>query len=211
MNNVRLITALYTPETGETRDVIVKGIDISEKKRDLLTGKYNWVRKIHGTNIVIPWPKEDEPEKVDHSVDTLRIVVEEKTFIPTLLRPPMPESVIDELRNKFSAFRTRHTEEYIAAKEAEEAEKKAKVLSIKKMRTPLSEKNRKERKLRKQKGKGVLTEDMMMKLGQVIARNKGVVVKEKVEKPVRVKQTVKQIVEAPPPGAELSTEPVVEV
>jgi large subunit ribosomal protein L24 len=40
------------------------------------------------------------------------------------------------------------------------------------MRTPLKEINRKLRKMRKQKGKGELTADMLVKLGQIIANKR---------------------------------------
>ncbi len=98
--------------------------------------------------------------------------METKTFTPTLLTPPMPTSVIDELRNKYSIFRTRHEPEYIEAKIKEDQVKEAKRKTSEQMRTPLNEINRKERKLRKAKGKGKLTPDMLEKIGQVIARKK---------------------------------------
>ena len=77
---------------------------------------------IRDRNIHIPWPEESlaEPTHVDEVADTLRIDVEEKSFLPTLLRPPMPASVIDELRNKYGKFRERHDEEWVAMKEAED-------------------------------------------------------------------------------------------
>ena len=84
----------------------------------------------------------------------------------------MPGSVIDELRNKYSIFRTRHDPEYIAAKMKEDEEKVKKNKLIEKMRTPLKEINRLERKMKKAKGKGKLTEDMLEKIGKVIAEKR---------------------------------------
>ena len=98
--------------------------------------------------------------------------MEVKNFVPTLLTPPMPGSVIDELRNKYSVFRTRHDPEYIAAKMKEDEEKEAAKKLSEQMRTPLKEVNRKERKLRKAKGKGKLTREMLEKIGQVIAKKR---------------------------------------
>ena len=46
--------------------------------------------------------------------DTPRITTELETWHPSLGMPPFPISVIDELRGKYSRFRTRHTDEYIA-------------------------------------------------------------------------------------------------
>lgn len=81
-----------------------------------------WQRYVEPQNVRIPWPAVDEPEYKDEDVDTLRIQVEDKSFLPTLLRPPMPPSVIDELRNKFSKFRDRHDDDYIAKKIKEDEE-----------------------------------------------------------------------------------------
>lgn len=126
-----------------------------------------------GLNVEIPWPTKVEEEVVDGPHDTLRIDVEERTFVPTLLRPPIPETVVDELRNQYSKFRTRHTPEYIAKKEAEEAEKKARVDSVKSMLTPLQEFNRHRRELRRARGQPELTDEMLEKIGQIMAKNQG--------------------------------------
>lgn len=73
-------------------------------------------------NIRIPWPTAVERKWQDEEADTARTLVEERSFLPTLLRPPMPEGVIDELRNKYGLFRVRHDDEYVAAKEKEDAD-----------------------------------------------------------------------------------------
>jgi large subunit ribosomal protein L24 len=172
LNSVRLVFPLTDPDTGVTRDVIVKKLVNGKMWFDRHTGKQKWSRIIPGLNIKVPWPKVDAKEHKDFPVDTLRLDVESKTFVPTLLRPPMPNSVIDELRNKYSIFRTRHDHEYIAAKIAEDQEKEAKKKLAEEMRTPLKEINRKERKLRKAKGKGKLTKEMLEKIGQVIAKKR---------------------------------------
>jgi large subunit ribosomal protein L24 len=79
--------------------------------------------------------------------------------------------LIDELRGKYSRFRTRHTEEYIAKKEAEQAAKTAKVASTDSMLTPVQEFNRLRRQERRARGQPVLTDDMLAKIGEVMARN----------------------------------------
>ena len=84
----------------------------------------------------------------------------------------MPSTVIDELRNKYSIFRTRHDPEYIEAKMKEDQEKEEKKKLAEQMRTPLKEINRKERKMRKAKGKGKLTPEMLEKIGQLIAKKR---------------------------------------
>jgi hypothetical protein len=114
--SVRLVYPLTDTETGETRDVIVKKLVNTAIFHSKALGRAFWKRMIPGLNVVVPWPKLPEAEKKDHDCDTLRLDVETRTFVPTLLRPPMPESIIDELRNKYSKFRTRHDPEYIEAR-----------------------------------------------------------------------------------------------
>ncbi|KAL3427674.1 KOW domain-containing protein domain-containing protein [Phlyctema vagabunda] len=173
LNKVKLVYPLPDPETGMVRDVIVKKLVNSKIWHDRHTGRTSWSRIIPGLDIKVPWPKKEPKEHKDNAADTLRVDVETKTFIPTLLRPPMPSSVIDELRNKYSVFRTRHDAEYIEAKRLEDVAKEEKLKMAKEMRTPLREANRKARKLRKAKGRGALTPQMLEKIGEVIAKRRG--------------------------------------
>lgn len=176
LKSVRLVVPITNKKTGVRRDVIVKAISSSKPMFDR-EGRARWRRFIPGLNIKIPFPKgppQDVPE--DQPWDTLRMDVEAKTFVPSLLTPPMPRSVIDELRNRYSIFRTRHDPEYLEKKQKEEDEKLEKKKLAKKMRTPLNEANRKARKERKKLGKGKLTPDMLEKIGQVIAGRKNLVI-----------------------------------
>lgn len=170
--SVRLVYPLSDPNTGVTRDVIIKKLLNTSFFHDRHTGKVKWARVVPGLNIAIPWPKIAPKEHKDGPEDTLRLDVEAKTFVPTLLRPPFPSTVIDELRNKFSKFRTRHDPEYIAKKVAEDEDAKAKKQMSVQMRTPLKEANRLERKIRRAKGKGKLTSEMLERIGQVIANKR---------------------------------------
>jgi large subunit ribosomal protein L24 len=169
-SSVRLVVTLTNKETGVREDFICKEVHKDGSRRYInmpdgsvldLTGQKK-KRKTPGA----PGSGEDTP------ADTFRMELEQKTFVPTLLRPPMPGSVIDELRNKYSVFRTRHDPEYIAAKMKEDEEKEEKKKLIKKMRTPLNEINRLERKMRKAKGKGKLTDRMLERIGEIIATKK---------------------------------------
>jgi large subunit ribosomal protein L24 len=169
---VRLVHPVTDPTTGVTRDVIINQLAHQDLVTDRQTGKRRWQRVVPGLNISIPWPAKDELEIPDYKTDTLRIDVEEKTFVPTLLRPPMPEVVIDELRNKYSRFRTRHDPEYVARVETEEQTKKDRAKLIESMRTPLQEFHRAEREGKKKKGKPRLTIEMLEKIGEVIAKNR---------------------------------------
>lgn len=60
-----------------------------------------------------------------HADDTARYDVDARTWTPTLLRAPLPFSMIDELRGKYSEFRTRHTKEFVEKVAANERRKKA--------------------------------------------------------------------------------------
>jgi large subunit ribosomal protein L24 len=171
---IRLVHPLTDPETGTARDVIIRELKPIGITHDRPTRKVFFSRIVPGLNVRIPWPKQAKREHEDHPIDTLRLEVEERTFVPTLLRPPFPESVVDELRNKYSKFRTRHTPEYVSKVEEKEAEKKArqKGARIEEMLLPLQEYNRKLRELRRARGKPELTEEMLEKIGEVIARNR---------------------------------------
>jgi len=170
LTSVRLVVPLQDPATGKTRDVIVKKLVNTNIRHDRHLGKVSFQRRIPGMGFIIPWPQIEPKEKKDYQGDTLRLDVEVRSFIPTLLRPPMPSSVIDELRNKFSKFRTRHDPENIAERVKEEEEKKAKSRMIEQMRTPTNEINRRERMLKKQKGKPKLSQQMLVRIGKVMAK-----------------------------------------
>jgi large subunit ribosomal protein L24 len=174
IDKVRLVFPLIDRETGVTRDVIVKKLVSGKIRVDRVTGKRKWARIIPGLKIAVPWPKIEPKQHKDCAVDTLRAEVESKTFVPTLFRPPFPSTVIDELRNKYSKFRTRHDPEYVAAKMKEDELKEEKKKLAEEMRTPLKEINRKLRKMKKAKGKGELTVAMLEKLGQIIATKRQV-------------------------------------
>ncbi|KAK3321032.1 hypothetical protein B0T19DRAFT_431302 [Cercophora scortea] len=172
ISSVRLVYPVTDPKTKAVRDVIIRELKPVEIRHDRPTRTKTWKRVVPGDNIAIPWPKRAEKVIEDHPVDTLRILVEERTFVPTLLSPPMPESVVDELRNAYSIFRTRHTPEYIAAKEAEAAAKDAKKKADRAMLLPVQAFNRQQRELRRARGQPLLTDEMLAKIGQVIAKNK---------------------------------------
>ncbi|KAI4599173.1 hypothetical protein KJ359_002132 [Pestalotiopsis sp. 9143b] len=172
ISGVRLVHPIRDPSTGVTKDVIINQLRHSGFSHDKVTGLSRWSRVVPGLNVTIPWPKREAKEAADHKVDTLRIDVEERTFVPTLLRPPMPEDVLDELRNKYSRFRTRHEPEYLAAREAEDQAKRDRAQLMDSMRTPLQELHRAERESKKKKGKPRLTPEMLEEIGKVIAKNR---------------------------------------
>jgi len=178
---VKLVHAV-TDAGGSLKDVIVDKVVLKEPTwHDLRykNGDKRGRRIIPGLGQEVPWPLR-EPEKfTDNDVDTLRITVDEVTDRPYLLQPPMPTSVVDELRNKYSRFRTRHSPEYIAAKEALLAQTERKKLLGKLVTTPtleLQEKNRQERAATQ-----VLTEEQLAAIGEVMARERATAVQNAAE------------------------------
>lgn len=169
IEDVRLVYPLPDEETGEMRDVVIERLERVDEQWDPVKREYDeGQRAIPGTNTLIPWPEKFETEEVDHPDDTLRINVEEETFRPMLMSPPMPMSVIDELRNKYSRFRTRHDWEYVQKKEAEDARAEKRQGLGKTMRTPLQELADMRAK-QKAAAERVLTDEQMAKIGEVIA------------------------------------------
>lgn len=121
---------------------------------------------------MIPWPKtEDKPEPETHDDDTFRINVDERTDRPYLLQPPMPPSVIDELRNKYSVFRDRHDDWYEASKIAEDRAQEQKKLLARMVSTPMMELREKKRQ-EKLTNESDLSEDQLAKIGQVMAKER---------------------------------------
>lgn len=171
--SVRLVHKVRDPETGVKKDMIITKLVRSHGSySDRHTYTANWQRMVPGHDIIIPWPKKEPKTFKAEKGDTLRAEVEARTFVPTLLRPPMPSAVIDELRGKYSIFRTRHDPEYIERKMAEDREAADKKRIAKEMRTPLQEIRAKERKLRRAQGKGKLTKGMKQRIGRFIEEKK---------------------------------------
>ncbi|MCJ1319961.1 hypothetical protein MMC15_005297 [Xylographa vitiligo] len=173
LSGVRLVAPLPHPETGALRDVVIKELRLKRMNYAQLSGDDPPTRFIAGVKpaIQIPYPEKAPEEFEDNDIDTLRIEVEERTFVPTLLRPPMPPGIIDELRNKYSKFRDRHEAAFIAKKIEEDRVAEEKKRSIRKMDTPLKELHRKERAERKARGKPILSEEMLAQIGELMAKN----------------------------------------
>lgn len=170
IHDVRLVYPLPDPETGIPRDVIIDRLvninyEFDKVKKEWTQGD----RLIPGTNTLIPWPEKVDPVPDYYEEDTLRMTVDEQTFRPFLLHPPMPLSVIDELRNKFSKFRTRHDYDYVERKEAEDLRTEKRKDLAKGMRTPLQELAEVRRKKREEEMQKDLSDDQLAKIGEVIA------------------------------------------
>lgn len=169
---IRLIHPLKDPATGITRDVIVRQLKHANVRRDRLTQSTEWDRYIPGLNTIIPFPEKVDPEAVQTKSDTPRRDAQEKTFVPTLLQPPMPEALIHELRNRYSRFRTRHESWYLEKKSAEAKAKKDLKRGGESMKTPQEEFNRQRRTERRAMGQPVLPEGAMERIGAVMAKTR---------------------------------------
>ncbi|KAG5946225.1 hypothetical protein E4U59_004280 [Claviceps monticola] len=181
LSAVRLVYPIPDPATGIVRDTIInqlKHVRANMKSPNMTFERWEygkkWDRVALGLNMIIPWPKVEPPEVHTSEADTIRTEVEHRTFYHTLLTPPMPEVVIDELRNKYSRFRTRHEPWYIEKRLNYEADsQRAREEGLRAMQTPLDELKEKLRELKASKGEPVLSEDMLEKIGQLMAKNNG--------------------------------------
>lgn len=168
IEDVKLVYPLPNEETGVLQDVVIDRLDrINEQWDDVKRVWDRGERAIPGTSTLIPWPETFEPEEPDHDEDTLRISVEEQTYRPFLLNPPMPMTVIDELRGKYSKFRRRHEWEFVQKMEALEAREEKRKDLIKTVRTPLQELADMRAK-QKAAAEKQLTEEQLAKIGEVI-------------------------------------------
>ncbi|RAL09488.1 mitochondrial 54S ribosomal protein uL24m [Aspergillus homomorphus CBS 101889] len=142
LDDVRLVVALDDPTTGQTRDVLVQhvygGEPILERGYGVETPRHT--RYIAGEDIEIPWPKPEPPAPKDEEWDTLRMEVETPTWLPSLRYAPFPASVIDELRNPYSKYRTRHEPEWVEKKRMEDY--KREYLESQSLLTPKGEAHR---------------------------------------------------------------------
>lgn len=171
LSAIRLVYPLPNPEIGSLRDVIIAELRRSSNdERSLGYGG----RYVAGTEprIYIPFPEKPIEENIDCEIDTLRIEVEEKTWTPTLFQPPMPISIIDELRNKYSIFRDRHDKDYIRKRDrlaAEVENERSKKQEL--MLTPLEEYHRMKMLEKSRIAQKPLDNEMLSNIGELMARN----------------------------------------
>lgn len=173
LHAVRLVYPVRSPETGAFRDVLIKELKRTPSLEQRLGHPE---RYIVGTEprSYIPLPEKPKVEHKDHDVDTLRIEVEQRTWTPTLYHAPMPRTVIDELRNKYSVFRDRHDPSYVKGREElvikiEEDRRKKEEMMI----TPLQEYHRMKKLEKSQMKEKPLDKETLRMIGEVMARNKG--------------------------------------
>lgn len=172
LSAVRLVFPLRNKETGLLRDVIINELKrTSNFEQGLgLDGRYI---ADSDPRIYIPVPEKEEKEITEHQMDTLRIEVEQSTWTPTLTQPPMPPTLIDELRNKYSKFRDRHDESWVKARERRAAEReKAASMKEERMVTPLEELNRRKKLKKIEVMEKPLNSEILMRIGKLMAKKK---------------------------------------
>ncbi len=200
LSSVRLVRKIRDPRTGIVADKIVSrliplpdeekakiradfkagAITAQQMKKRMSARTIPGSKEAYGKWIIIPGPtrgKKGIPIVKDPDDVTVRFEVEERTWTPTLLRAPMPDGVIDELRNKYSRFRTRHEPGYQLALEhraRRKAEYKAWVASGGGMLTTATKEARRvERETLKERGEPTLEKEVLERIGEVM-KGKGI-------------------------------------
>ena len=122
IDDIRLVVPMKDDETNEVKDVIVRhlrgGEPVVEREHGVPTPGHT--RYIEGLDIEIPWPQAGPPDYKAEESDTLRLTVEEKTYVPSI-NPPFSTPIIDELRDPYDRERSRHDQEFIDRKLKEDA------------------------------------------------------------------------------------------
>ncbi|PCH05083.1 protein of unknown function DUF1747 [Penicillium occitanis (nom. inval.)] len=137
IDDVRLVCTLE--DNGHQYEVVAKHVHgggpfLSRSN----TSTPRHTRYISGENIRIPWPEENKVDKLtDEDGDTSRKEVEYETWTPSLSLMPFKASIMDELRNKYSKYRTRHDPAWVEAKKLEDLREE--FLKSRKLLTPAGE------------------------------------------------------------------------
>lgn len=110
MKDIRLVLDMKDEENGLHRDYVVGEVIGGPPyiQKEIGSNLPRHTRYVDGTNHIIPWPTEEIERLYSRENDTLRILVNEDTYIPSLTYSPIEEGVIDELRGKYSRTRKIH-------------------------------------------------------------------------------------------------------
>lgn len=137
IDDVRLVCTLE--DNGHQYEVVAKHVHGSGpflSRSNTSTPRHT--RYISGENIRIPWPEENKIDRLkDEDGDTSRKEVEYETWTPSLSLMPFKPSIMDELRNKYSKYRTRHDPAWMEAKKLEDLREE--FLKSRKLLTPAGE------------------------------------------------------------------------
>ena len=176
-HHVKLVHAV-PDSAGKFKDVIVDRVEV--RKPSKVRAKFKTragedfdergKRIIPGLEHEIPWPMTETPEPEDCACDTLRIQVDLVTHRPDLPLPPMPISVVDELRNKYGRYRMRHDPEYIRKQELLEARKEGRSAMSRLVSTPMMELRARNTAERAEAAQRELSDEQLASIGEVMAR-----------------------------------------
>lgn len=159
IRDVRLVAPLRDNITGKIKDTVVKhlrgGKPFVEPVYGTNTPKHT--RYIAGLDIPVPWPKDERKDFQAETADTLAVDVNYRSFSPSVLFLPLPDSVVDEIRNKYSWRRTGHTQEYVQQKIREDAEEQWK--KRRRMLLPQQEYWERQAKQKEARGKPEVTKE----------------------------------------------------
>lgn len=124
IQDVRLVVPLRDHATGKVKDTVVEHLEGGGpfREREYGSSKPKHRRWIAGLNVTIPWPKSEVLQHQAKAADTLRIDVDVISFATSFQGLPLPNSALDEVRNKYSKTRSVHTPKYIQQKMKEDAE-----------------------------------------------------------------------------------------
>lgn len=123
--------SLSAEEKHRLEDARKSGINYDEVVDELVDARTKYLFEI-------PFPEPTIQEPTSDKYDTTRSDSENSTFVAQLKEPPMPPSVIDELRNKYSKFRTRFPDDEQRALR-EEKRMNRDIANRSSMRTPTEE------------------------------------------------------------------------
>lgn len=167
LRDVRLVCK--HPETG--RDVIVEDLERRPVQTD--SGKVKYQLFIPGCKT--PYVREGaEDDRIPFisikADDTPDAVVNTVTFTPELKWNPLPDSLIDELRGKYSKFRQRHSPGFVLGKERRAAaEERKRDLLARSALSPMQEYHLMMKQRREALPPPQLNEEMWARIARVMA------------------------------------------
>lgn len=174
-SQLKLVHALRDDESGTFRDVIIDTLQVipSRSTRNQDDSISRGRRYIPSLNLDLPWPETTATEHKTHPDDTPRLNVDISTNDnPVLAYAPMPTSVIDELRNKYSRFRTRHGPAFIAKHNARQEATERKKMLIKLVTTPSMEMYAKVKEEKEKNRQTQLSDEQLAVIGEAIVRER---------------------------------------
>ncbi|KAF2467046.1 uncharacterized protein BDR25DRAFT_267852 [Lindgomyces ingoldianus] len=185
--DLKLVYKWENPRNGREEDIVVDSIRLEKRVEwdedgnsreivDPYTGKPRYDRYIAGTDIRIEltdeqMKKEEDPDYRSYECDTTIDIIEgpdSQTFNVPLVHPPMPYSVIDELRNKYGKTRTRHDPEFIEKIEAMERMEQEKKKLPEHMKTPMQVLREMKFAEKAAQPAPTLTPEMLERIGQIM-------------------------------------------